>query len=65
MSGCLVLLFLSLSLFFKIEWKKKKKPSSYFPMGQPAQRRKKLLSFIAGLYNREVALQLFVLKVIS
>lgn len=31
-------------------------------MGQPDQRRKKPLSFIAGLYKREVALELFVLK---
>ena len=34
-------------------------------MGQPDQRRKKLLSFIADLYNREVALELFILKVIN
>lgn len=31
-------------------------------MGQPDQRKKKLVSFIAGLHKREVALELFVLK---
>lgn len=53
------------SFFFFRNRVEKKSPSSHFPMGQPDQRRKKLLSFIAGLCNREVALELFVLKVIS
>lgn len=51
----------SFSLFKRAK-NKSKNPNSHFPMGQPDQRKKNLLSFTAGLCKREVALELFALK---